>query len=171
MPSPKLNVAFETVPSVSRPIAVSVTDKGAEPDEVEDERLIQTGDLLVDKVGTAVGETVMVVLGEGDVVSVTPGEGDVPLQVLGVMDSCRPDELPALYTFSACPSWFEREYTFVPAESMSSLITPFEGAIGLMVMIASSVVVEIAFTLSEPAVPIPIVRFIPSGVESGPFVT
>lgn len=59
----------------------------------------------------------------------------------------------------------------MPAGSIFRFITvPFVGARGFMVMVASSVVVEIALTLSEPAPPIPIVIFIPSGVESGPLV-
>lgn len=86
------------MPSVSRPAAVRVTERGAEPDDVEVERLMQDGDLFVEIVGTAVGGTVMVAVvpGEGDVVVVIVGDGDVVSQVLGVIESCNPEELPEL---------------------------------------------------------------------------
>lgn len=103
MLSPKLNVAFDIVPSVSRPAAVKVTDKGAEPDEVEVERFIQMGGVLVwAMVGDAVGGVVIVTEGEGDVVTegvidvVTDGEGDVPAQVFAVIESRRAEEPAAL---------------------------------------------------------------------------
>lgn len=90
-PSPKLNVALEIVPSVSLPVAVNVTDKGAEPDEVDVERLIQTGLLFVGWVGIAVGETDAVTLGDGDedgeTVVVTVGDGLLVSHVFGVIES------------------------------------------------------------------------------------
>ena len=43
VPLPKLIVAFEIVPLGSDPNAVKVIASGAEPDEAEAERLVQTG--------------------------------------------------------------------------------------------------------------------------------
>jgi hypothetical protein len=44
VPSPKLNVAFEIVPSLSRPEAVSVIDNGADPEEFDVDKLRHVGD-------------------------------------------------------------------------------------------------------------------------------
>ena len=179
LPSPKLNEAFVNVPLESLPAAVKVTERGAEPDEVDVLRLRHTGEALAASVGVAVGTVVgeeeTAVVGDGETVVEGEGDGDgvpdtavLPSQVFASIAILRGEEPPALKTFASFSSSLSvQAKIFVVAVSIESgvLVPASVGAFGTIFTVPTSVVVVIAFVISCPVLS---TILMPVGVSVGP---